>query len=312
MRLVLTENHATRLVSCVVLLAGYACAIQAQQTTDVAAPGSAEMLGPSVLPNPPVTIPKPPQISCQGDQLAIMADNSTMGSVLAGIHACTGVEIQMPAGVAEERTYIKLGPGPTREVLNDLLSSTELNYLIESSNTDPRKILTILLTARTKDADNGKEGNGAMLTENLTMTPARRVWLASRNAARSAPTPTEDQEAAAPANEEPGTSSTPENLTPSQTNLRSAVVGTDAAEPGDLPQGNDRADQTAAAPHTPEVTASSDTPSPGTAIPGPASPDSSDEQSPAKELRSKINQMQQLFEERKKMNTNPSATPNPN
>jgi len=310
MRTVLTENHATRLLSCGVLFAGYACGVWAQEITKVAVPGSGETFGPVVSQDPAATTPKPPQISCQGDQLAIAADNSTMGSILAGVRACTGVEIQMPNGFAEERTYTKLGPGPTREVLDALLSSTEFNYVIESSNSGSRRILTILLTTRSTDANGGKDSSSASLAANLTMTPARLAWLASRNAARPTSTPIEDEEVT-PANEEPGTSLTPENHVPPQTNSKAAVVETDAADSRDHLQGNDAPDQAAGAPHAPEATAPSDA-VPSVAGPVPASPDSSEEQPAAKVLQNKINQMQQLFEERKKMIANPSAAPNPN
>jgi hypothetical protein len=309
MRTVLTENHATRLLSCGILFAGYACGVWAQEITKVAVPGSGETFGPVVSLDPAATTPKPPQISCQGDQLAITADNSTMGSILAGVHACTGVEIQMPNGFAEERTYTKLGPGPTREVLDALLSSTEFNYVIESSNSGQKRILTILLTTRSTDANGGKDSSGASLAENLTMTPAHRAWLASRNAARPTSAPIEDEEVA-PANEAPGTSLVSENPVPPQTS-KAAVVGTDAADSRDHLQGNDAPDQAAGAPHAPEATAPSNAVL-SAAAPVPASPDSSEEQPAAKVLQNKINQMQQLFEERKKMIANPSATPNPN
>jgi len=301
-----TENYATRLLFCVFLLAGYACELQAQQVTNGAVPGSGETLDSVTLPEPPANFPKPPRISCQGDQLSIVADNSTMGSVLAGVHTCTGVDIQMPMGFAEERTYIKLGPGPIREVLNDLLSSTEFNYVIESSNSDPRKILTVLLTSRTKDADT----NGVPLGANLTMTPARRAWLASRNAARPESTPTAD-EGAVPVNEEPGSSKAPESPLPPQTDSKGPVEGTAAADSKDHLQSNDGLDQAAAVTHSPDVTASSDI-VPAVAGPVSAPADSNEEQPAAKVLQNKINQMEQLFEERKKMNANPPAAPVPN
>jgi len=86
--------------------------------------------------------PKAPKVTCIGDQLTISADNSTLGGVLAAVHNCTGVKVDIPEGAASSRVFEELGPGPARQVLEALLSGTELDYVIGSSSSDPQKIET--------------------------------------------------------------------------------------------------------------------------------------------------------------------------
>ena len=92
--------------------------------------------------------PNLPHVTCSGDLLTITASNSTLAGVLAAVRACTGAEIEIPESAAEERLFATLGPGPVRQVLGALLSSTDFNYLIQSSDSDPQKIRTVLLMSR--------------------------------------------------------------------------------------------------------------------------------------------------------------------
>jgi hypothetical protein len=296
----LARNSAARFLSYGLLVAISACGIWAQQLT-VASEGEAPAA--AVLPRRTAEMtPNPPRVSCKGDQLTITADNSTLGSVLAGVHACLGVEIEIPNGSSDERTYLQLGPGPTHEVLDALLSSTEFNYVIQSSNSGSGKILAILLTVRTKDTNEGLDSRGTSLAANLTMTPARRAWIASRNAGRPAGTPTDDEESPS-VESEPVAPVAPEQALPPQADSKAAVLGAAVTDLGERSKENESPAR-AAAPSGPEPAVASD------AVPAPSDPRSG---SPAaKELQNKINQMQQLFEERKKMIANPSASPNQN
>lgn len=258
----------------------------------------------AVSPGPADIPPKAPQIRCEGNQLTIAADNSTMSSVLAGVRACIGIEIQLPNGAGDERTYIHLGPAPVREVLDNLLLATDYNFVIQSSNSSGR-VTNIVLTARTNEASDRQDSRGPSLPTTLTMTPARRAWLASRNAARPAVTGTDAVEGT-PVNEEPAAASAVENPVAATTESKAAVAGTNASDLKESLQPAETSAGTAAANNIPAGTSGP------TSAAVPASAGLSEETPAARELQNQINQMQQLFEQRKRMIANQSAPQNPN
>jgi hypothetical protein len=196
-----------RFLSYCSLAAGCSLAMRAQDLpgSTPAAAGEGAALVAVVLPSQADMPPKAPQIHCAGNQLTIAADNSTMSSVLAGVRACIGLEIQLPKGSGDERTYINLGPAPVREVLNDLLLATDYDFVIQSSDSSTGKVTGVVLLARANEASDSQDSRGPSLPTTLTMTPARRAWLASRNVARPALTGTEALESTS-VNEEPSTS----------------------------------------------------------------------------------------------------------
>jgi len=97
--------------------------------------------------------PGVPQVSWDGSQLTITADNSTLADILVAIRAGTGAEIDVPPSASRERIAARLGPGPAREVIATLLSWTDYDYIIQASDTDPLGIQSILLTPRGKSDD---------------------------------------------------------------------------------------------------------------------------------------------------------------
>ena len=62
-----------------------------------------------------------PQVSYQGGMLTIVAPNSTLGDILRGVRKYTVADIEIPA-TANERVVPRLGPGPAREVIAELLN----------------------------------------------------------------------------------------------------------------------------------------------------------------------------------------------
>lgn len=66
-------------------------------------------------PTPPPTLAElpatPPQVSFQGGQLTISAQNSTLGDILKAVRAQTGATIDLP-GTAPERVVGHFGPAP--------------------------------------------------------------------------------------------------------------------------------------------------------------------------------------------------------
>lgn len=134
--------------------------------------------------------PKAPKITCGGNQLTITADNSTLAGVLAAVHTCIGVQIDVPEGVADKRVFENLGPGPAREVLESLLNGMDLNFAIGSSATDPQKVVSVLLLLQPT------ETSTVSFTERA-LTPARRAWLQSRQNGRPTTAPIDDNNQAA-------------------------------------------------------------------------------------------------------------------
>lgn len=94
--------------------------------------------------------PGVPQVSWDGSQLTISADNSTLADILVAIRTRTGAEIDVPPHASHERIAARLGPGPARDVIATLLSWTDFDYIIQASDTDPLGIQSVLLTPRGK------------------------------------------------------------------------------------------------------------------------------------------------------------------
>ena len=102
-------------------------------------------------PTPPPTLAEmpasPPQVSFQGGQLTISAQNSTLGDILKAVRTQTSATIDLP-GNAPERVVGQFGPGPARDVLTSLLNGSHFNYLLLGSPTDPNALDRVILMAK--------------------------------------------------------------------------------------------------------------------------------------------------------------------
>ncbi|MDR3734259.1 MAG: hypothetical protein P4L10_01840 [Acidobacteriaceae bacterium] len=147
-----------------------------------AGPGAAE---------PPESQPDSPSVVCDGNELKISSNNSTLASILAEVQKCTGAKIEVPDGVAKNRVFKKLGPGPTRDVLASLLTSNDFNYVIGSSPSDPDKVETVLLMSAQGDA-----ATGTLPASSLTSTNS--TGLQTYEDGKLAPQPAQVHLAAAP------------------------------------------------------------------------------------------------------------------
>jgi hypothetical protein len=109
------------------------------------------LLPPSSLIPPEQVQAGEPQVSFDGKQLTIIANNSTLSDILAAVRKSTGAEIDGPTGTSgEPLAEVRLGPGPAREVLASLLSWTDFGYIIQASDKNPQGIQSVLLVVRTK------------------------------------------------------------------------------------------------------------------------------------------------------------------
>ena len=126
-----------------------------QQRRSAKHPEKQEVTVQPVAPAPPPTLAEmpasPPQVSFQGGQLTISAQNSTLGDILKAVRAQTNATIDLP-GNASERVVGHFGPGPARDVLTSLLNGSHFNYLLLGSPTDPAALDRVILMAKSGGA----------------------------------------------------------------------------------------------------------------------------------------------------------------
>jgi hypothetical protein len=89
-----------------------------------------------------------PRISYEGGLLTIVASNSTLADIFAGIRNVTGVKIETTGGPSGERVAAKIGPAPLRSVLLSLLQGARYDYVILGSVQDPEKVERVILTPK--------------------------------------------------------------------------------------------------------------------------------------------------------------------
>jgi hypothetical protein len=89
----------------------------------------------------------PPQVSYTNDQLTINAPNSTLADILRAVRKQTGAEIEVPS--APERVVTRLGPGPARDVVAQLLNGSRFNYVLLGSAADDAVLTKVVLVAKT-------------------------------------------------------------------------------------------------------------------------------------------------------------------
>ena len=88
-----------------------------------------------------------PEVTYQGGQLTIVAPNSPLGDILRGVRKHTAADIEIPAN-ASERVVTRLGPGPAREVVAELLNGSRFNYILLGSPNDASLLVRVVLRRR--------------------------------------------------------------------------------------------------------------------------------------------------------------------
>src|SRR5271155_5151844 len=89
-----------------------------------------------------------PQVSYADGMLTIVAPNSTLGDILRGVRKHTAADIEVPA-TATKRVVTRLGPGPAREVVAELLNGSHFNYILLGSADDANALVRVVLVAKT-------------------------------------------------------------------------------------------------------------------------------------------------------------------
>jgi hypothetical protein len=110
-----------------------------------------ELAPPGASSQPSTPAPGAPTITYTMGLLRIQGLDSNLSEVLSRVAALTGVKIEIPEGVKDERLpFVAFGPGSPREVLGSLLRESELDYLIQGGEGNDGKLLTVMLLKREK------------------------------------------------------------------------------------------------------------------------------------------------------------------
>lgn len=88
--------------------------------------------------------PSPPQVTYGNGLLTIVASNSTLSEILQAVAARTGAMLDAPANLTSQRVAARLGPGPPRDVVADLLEG--LDFILVGAKNDPDAIGNIIVT----------------------------------------------------------------------------------------------------------------------------------------------------------------------
>ena len=100
-----------------------------------------------VVPQRPEQMPPTaPQVTFENGQLSIVAQNSTLSSILVAVKAQTGAQLEMPADTVNDRVAVKLGPGNPRDMLASLLEGSRFDYIMLGSAADPTAVAQVILT----------------------------------------------------------------------------------------------------------------------------------------------------------------------
>jgi hypothetical protein len=271
---------------CLMLFASSAVSLAQVQEAGPATNGGNDHQPPAALessPKSPIGMPAEPlRVVCKGNELTVAANNSTLGSILNAVQKCTGAKFDIPNGAGEIRFFDTIGPLPVREVLSTLLTATGYNFVIQSSDSEPGKVESVLLmTGAVGSADTAGD---------RSLTPARRAFLKMRQDALTEAGITDDSSSSTPAE------------SPVPTAVQPSTAGTDGAAPG-ANTSSDANQAATASPSTaaPAENATSNIPSPAPAIaPPPSQPNTVEDQ---------ITNMQQMFEQRRQMMQPQPSTP---
>lgn len=212
-----------------------AVSVVAQTAPDSAAAASTPAAPPPTLEHQPAQLPS---VTFQNGELTIVAYNSNLRDVLEMVRKQTGATIDIPQE-ATERVFVKLGPGPARHVLDQLLAGSNLNYVLLGSSTDPQALTKVVLTAKTSGNDN----EAAPASASAAIAAAQRRSSGRRQLPVAAP-PSEDAEtAAAPIQQSGDTSSADETAANAAASAikpetQDKVETASAGDPGSQPAAN--------------------------------------------------------------------------
>lgn len=164
-----------------------------QEPSKPAPPPVSANNAPSVPSVPAREAAVPPEVSYENGQLLIDAKNSTLSDVLRAVEKHTGAAFDISSGDTSERVVGRLGPGPARDVLADLLNGSHFNYVMLSPAGDPSALSRVVLTPRGPAAaqayaapQNQPFQNQVQFQQPVQISPALQVQQQNASADESA------------------------------------------------------------------------------------------------------------------------------
>src|ERR1700690_344751 len=137
--------------------------------------------------------PVAPEVTYQNGLLTIVAPNSTLGDILRSVRKHTSADIEVPAA-ASERVVTRLGPGPAREVMAELLNGSRFNYVLLGAPANDGVLTRVVLGVKT-GPDNPNPANDASFAEQRqpgNMPPNARLQTTPEAEAQAADDNTDD------------------------------------------------------------------------------------------------------------------------
>jgi hypothetical protein len=102
-----------------------------------------------MLEQPPSQLP---EVTFHNGELSIIAYNSTLRDILEMVRRQTGATIDIPP-TANERVFVRLGPGPASQVLASLLAGSAFNFIVLNAESDPKTLTKVVLSPKDSTAE---------------------------------------------------------------------------------------------------------------------------------------------------------------
>src|SRR5688572_21914036 len=106
-------------------------------------------------PEPPVAPPTPaqmpptmPQVSYQGGQLTVVAQNATLAEIMAAVRRQTGATVEVPPMASTERVFGSFGPASPHDVLAELLDGSKFDFIVLAVPDRPEAVQYVKLTPK--------------------------------------------------------------------------------------------------------------------------------------------------------------------
>lgn len=91
--------------------------------------------------------PVAPQVTCAGGIVTLVAENSTLASVMEAVAGCSGATVDMPATIGANRVFAKIGPTEATHIFAALLDSS-LDYVIVGSTRNTTRVHMVVVRPR--------------------------------------------------------------------------------------------------------------------------------------------------------------------
>jgi hypothetical protein len=176
-----------------------------------------------------------PQVSYQDGLLTIVAPNSTLADILRGVRKHTAADIEIPS-TASERVVTRLGPGPAREVMAELLNGSRFNYILLGSPDNANLLVRVVLVAKTSDTQTAGAAGAAQSPAAGAATEAAEAEAAD-DADDTPDSGTAEAEQPPAASDQPGVRTPQQMLQEMQQRQLQMQQQATPAQPGIVPAG---------------------------------------------------------------------------